>query len=205
VAGKNIYLGSPNDDKCLRWQPALLGTSNLIRRINMNTFTSAGVYVGTYGKYNNGSIAGKWLYFKNFDTAADFWKACKALHKDEADPEYMFQDYEGFPASWYSESGMDIDKLITYAHMDEDDQEMVDEYLEATGDDRDLEDMRDRYITTLTEFNREREYGYFVAEDMAGIEIPENIAPYFDYEAYGRDMLMDCAVSENGFVFDTSY
>ena len=57
----------------------------------------AKVYVGTYAKYNNGNLKGAWLDLANYETYDDFLKACKELHKDESDPEYMIQDNEGFP------------------------------------------------------------------------------------------------------------
>lgn len=55
------------------------------------------VYVGTYAKYNSGSIAGGWLSLMDYDTYADFCKACRALHKDERDPELMIQGTECMP------------------------------------------------------------------------------------------------------------
>ncbi len=61
------------------------------------------VYVGTWHKYNCGSIAGRWFDLTTFDDESDFFAACRALHQDEADPELMFQDYEGFPGNMASE------------------------------------------------------------------------------------------------------
>lgn len=55
------------------------------------------VYVGTYAKYNNGNLSGKWLDLTDYKTHADFVSACKALHKDENDPELMIQDAENMP------------------------------------------------------------------------------------------------------------
>lgn len=66
--------------------------------------TTARLYVGTYAKYNNGSIEGKWLDLSDFSDAGEFMEACRELHSDEADPEFMFQDYEGFPADMYGEA-----------------------------------------------------------------------------------------------------
>lgn len=65
-------------------------------------------YVGTYGKYNGGSLAGGWLDLSDYATYQDFLKACKELHKNESDPEFMIQDWEslpdGFPAEeWIGE------------------------------------------------------------------------------------------------------
>lgn len=60
-------------------------------------FSKSAVYVGTYGKYNDGSIEGKWLCLSDYSDKADFYKACHELHRDESDPEFMFQDWEYIP------------------------------------------------------------------------------------------------------------
>jgi len=57
----------------------------------------AKVYVGTYKKYNEGSLKGGWLNLADYASYGDFLKACKSLHKDERDPEFTIQDNEGFP------------------------------------------------------------------------------------------------------------
>jgi len=68
---------------------------------------TAQIYVGTYAKYNAGSIAGAWLNLEDYQDKDAFLKACAELHKDEEDPELMFQDFEGFPSNFYSESGIE--------------------------------------------------------------------------------------------------
>jgi antirestriction protein len=62
------------------------------------------IYVGTYYKYNNGSIFGEWLELNDYNNINDFYQACKKLHKDENDPEYMFQDWENIEDSFIGES-----------------------------------------------------------------------------------------------------
>lgn len=50
----------------------------------------------------------------------------------------MFQDYQCFPAEWYSESCMDkevFDKIIAFIQMDDDKQKAFKAYVSATGDD----------------------------------------------------------------------
>lgn len=76
----------------------------------------AKVYVGTYKKYNSGSIKGAWLDLSDYETYQDFLKACRDLHKDESDPEYMIQDCECFPdglscMEWLSEQEFNDVKL----------------------------------------------------------------------------------------------
>ncbi|MNL78164.1 Antirestriction protein (ArdA) [compost metagenome] len=57
----------------------------------------ARIYVGTYAKYNDGSIAGGWLDLSDYSNKDEFYQACTQLHADEEDPEFMFQDYENIP------------------------------------------------------------------------------------------------------------
>ena len=73
------------------------------------TLSEARVYVGTYGKYNNGSLFGAWLDLSDYSDKEEFYEACRELHKDEEDAEYMFQDWENVPEcligeSWISEN-----------------------------------------------------------------------------------------------------
>lgn len=66
------------------------------------------VYVGTYAKYNNGSLSGQWVDLTQFANYSEFVKYCQNIHKDESDPELMIQDYKNFPdglscGEWLSE------------------------------------------------------------------------------------------------------
>ena len=66
------------------------------------------VYVGTYGKYNSGSLKGDWLNLRECKDYQDFLRKCRALHRGERDPEYMIQDVDDFPdglecGEWLSE------------------------------------------------------------------------------------------------------
>ena len=68
------------------------------------TILDAAVYCGTYKKYNEGSLDGGWLYLGRYQNSAAFLEACKKLHADESDPEFMYQDSEYLPDEFYSES-----------------------------------------------------------------------------------------------------
>ncbi len=74
-----------------------------------NDLSAARVYVGTYGKYNAGSLFGEWLDLSDYSDKEEFYDACRELHKDEEDAEFMFQDWENVPEnligeSWLSEN-----------------------------------------------------------------------------------------------------
>lgn len=63
----------------------------------------AAVYVGTYKKYNEGSLEGAWLHLNEFSTNEEFLKKCTQVHKDESEPEFMYQDTEYLPSEMYTE------------------------------------------------------------------------------------------------------
>lgn len=75
----------------------------------------AGVYVGTYKKYNEGSLFGKWLDMSDYDSYDDFIVACKELHKDEDEPEFMFQDFD---FDFDSEVRLVLKQLVSESHVD---------------------------------------------------------------------------------------
>lgn len=82
----------------------------------MNTHEKIKIYVGTYGKYADGSIFGAWLTLNDYKNEHEFWQACKRLHADERDPEFMFQDYElpDMLGGCITESYIDFDTLFDY-------------------------------------------------------------------------------------------
>lgn len=45
------------------------------------------------------------------------------------------------------------------------------------------------------------DFGYYLIEELGYIEIPECIQPYFDYEAYGRDALMQDYTVHDGKIY----
>lgn len=166
--------------------------------------TSPRVYCGTYAKYNNGSIAGAWVDLSKFEDVNGFYKHIKNLHKDEHDPEYMFQDFEGFPDSEYSECGMDFEKLIEYAQLDEDEREVVAAYVVATGysfKDFELQDAIDKVVFKEDESDMNTlavQYAEHWADSTG--EVPEHLSWYIDWQKYGESLLENYSEG-NGYVF----
>jgi len=147
------------------------------------------LYVGTYHKYNSGSIFGKWLDLEDYTDPEEFYAACKKLHKDEEDPEFMFQDYEDFPSSLYSESG-GVNAIYAYIDLDDHDREIIDAYdeqLDADG----YQDVIDRFYGF---YDSLEDFAYEYVENC--MEIPESMANYFDYEKFGRDLGHDFNICE---------
>ena len=63
------------------------------------------IYVGTWAKYNAGSLSGEWLALKDYDNYLELCEVMRAIHEDESDPEPMIQDCEDFPEGFSVVSG----------------------------------------------------------------------------------------------------
>jgi|SRR5262245_28318621 len=154
----------------------------------MTTSTTPRIYVGTYAKYNSGSIAGKWLDLENYGDKESFLEACKELHKDESDPEFMFQDFEGFPRALYSESYV-ADSLWDWLDLDDDDRELLAVYQDHVREDATIDEAREAFMGKA---DSEADFAAQWLEDTGGLQgVPEHLQNYIDFEAYARDMRHD--------------
>ena len=154
------------------------------------------VYVGTYAKYNNGSLQGAWMDLEGHD-AGSFHAACLELHKDEADPELMFQDFESFPREYYGESHLDS-RLWDWLDLSDHERELLAVYVENVNQDGTLEEARDAYAGT---YESEESWAEDFLEQSGELnQIPERLRYYFDFAAYARDAGMDsvCFVQHDG-------
>ena len=144
------------------------------------TTTSPRIYVGTYAKYNDGSIEGAWLDLEDYSGADEFEAACQELH-GPGDHEFMFQDFGGIPEGMASESHLSAE-FWDWLEMDDDDKEMLSVYRENVDQSGTLEQAQEAYLGT-----------YASPEDWAVghmnecMRIPGDLANYIDYKAYARD------------------
>lgn len=149
---------------------------------------TARIYVGTYAKYNSGSIAGKWLNLADYADRDAFLEACAKLHSDEEDPELMFQDYEGFPASFYSESNVPAE-LWDWLDMDEEDRDLLAAYHDAIDTDGTIETARDAFHgihEDAADFVQE------LYEETGEMDkIPQALRCHIDWEGVARDFGYD--------------
>ena len=156
----------------------------------------ASVYVGTYAKYNNGSINGAWVDLTKFSDEDEFLDYCRELHKDEEDPELMYQDFEEFPKRYYSESYINSD-LWEWLALDDNEKDILEAYLECFGYDGTIEEAMDAYVG---QYNSDIDFTMEWLE-MCG-DIPKDLPSiiHIDWEATARDLMMDFNES-NGFYF----
>jgi antirestriction protein len=105
-------------------------------------------------------------------------------HADEADPEFMFQDFEGFPRSLYSESNAS-EELFAWLELDEDDRELLAVYLEHVDGSGDIDAAREAFAGKA---DSKADWAAQFLDDTGGLEgVPEHLRNYIDYEAYARD------------------
>ena len=163
------------------------------------------IYVGTYAKYNNGNLAGGWMNLADYDSKDEFYEACKELHSDEEDPEFMFQDWEEIPngligESWLSDNFFDLRDIV-----DEDHIESFNAYCNHLGHDLGAEDAQAIYEDFLEayqgEYSNDKDFAREMAENIGamdeGASWPNNC---IDWEIASRELMFDY-FSEEGFYF----
>lgn len=161
------------------------------------------VYVGTYAKYNSGSLFGEWVDLTQFNNEDDFQEYINELHKDEADPEFMFQDFEDFPREFYSESGIDSD-VFEWLQLDDNQKEIYSAFVECFGAQKvfDYDEVESAYHG---QFNSDLDFAYDFIDSTGMLHgVPESIQNYFDYDKFSRDLTFDY-VENNGHYFNRNW
>lgn len=142
------------------------------------------VYVGTYAKYNNGSIQGAWLDLEDYSSMDEFMVACHELHSDESDPELMFQDFEGIPSGMASESHIDSN-LWDWINLDDDDKALLTVYRDNIDQEGTLENAQDAFMGT---YSSPEDWAEEFLNDSGMLDaMPDDLKGYFDYSSYARD------------------
>lgn len=153
------------------------------------------VYCGTYAKYNSGDISGRWLCLGDYDDYDEFIEACKELHDDEEDPEFMFQDYEaeGVFRNLISECSVssDIWEAAELLSDGDNDISVYKAFAEAYGETdvkKIVQEADDRYVG---EYNSDEDFAEDYAEQI-GVEI-QNAWPHncIDWKRAARDLMFD--------------
>ena len=152
------------------------------------------VYVGTYKKYNEGSLEGDWMYPADYDNLDEFYDALYELHKDEEDPELMFQDAENLPDSLYSESDFSEEAFEFAKALDE--VANPDAYMAYVDlfDNTDISDFEDAYVG---EYSSDEDLAWELLDEFS---ISDDT--YFDYEHFGRELKWDLDEDEDSYYYD---
>jgi antirestriction protein len=171
-------------------------------KTNMNDNITPRVYVGTYAKYNSGNLDGKWFDPSLFDSKEDFLEAVQNYH-GPGEHEFMFQDWEGIPARFISESYINED-LWGYLDQDEETQKILLGWLqyELNGT---LEAAQDKFIGV---YDSPNDYAYEYIESMMDKKQFEIVQNYLDLDAIVRDLecgsIYFALIDGQTYVYDTA-
>ena len=166
--------------------------------MDMNDLLEAKVYVGTYKKYNEGSIEGKWLDLIDYVDKEDFYNDCKELHSDEEDAEYMFQDWEGIPDGLIGECWIS-DTVFELIHKAEEinDFDAFLSFLDFTGysiEDEELGYLLQKFQDTFYgRFINEESFASLLVEEGYLGDVSENVKSYIDYDRIADDLFFKFA------------
>lgn len=177
----------------------------------MENDTPISVALTNLGKYTEGCLAFKWLNLPA--TTEQVQDTFREIGVDGIRyEEWFLSDYES------SVDGLH-EHLSEYANLDElnylatlieemdpgqrDIFEAALAYGEYTNSTHDLINLAQNLekFDLYPSVHSEEDYGYYLVDEMGSIEIPDHLRNYFDYEAYGRD----CMLEETGMQTDSGY
>lgn len=170
------------------------------------------IYLTNLGRYNEGYLIGKWVKLPVAENKLN--EVLKEIGINEYYEEYFITDYEneiiglGDVISEYS-NVQALNKLAQrLEELSEDEADKLGAVLEyeacrSVSDVLELLDELDNF-DLLTDVTDDEDLGYYYAEEYCSIAIPEHIQPYFNYEAYGRDIRLEssCLYTSYGFLLD---
>ena len=158
---------------------------------------NACVYVGTYNKYNCGSLDGAWVDLESFHNEKELMDFLYRLHADEEDPEFMVQDFMNFPKKFYSETmnENDFKELYKWLNLEEEEREMCAEYWDEIYEDASVDEITDSLVYSG---NSDDYFDELAEEELQNV--PDALKFCFDYVKWRELCSYDYNVTSN-FVF----
>tara|TARA_X000001388_G_C2169143_1_gene99105 strand:+ start:155 stop:646 length:492 start_codon:yes stop_codon:yes gene_type:complete len=139
------------------------------------------VYVGTYGKYNNGNLQGAWFNLEDYSCKDEFLDTAIKFHNDESDPELMYQDWDDDGLGLIGESVLD-EKLWDLFELNDDEQSTVKAY---ASNGIELEEALENAMDCFAGiYDTEAEFAEEWTIDVCGVEVPNHVV--VDWEATWR-------------------
>ena len=173
------------------------------------------IFITNLGRYNEGYLVGKWVKLPVSEDKLD--EVLEEIGIDnEYYEEYFITDTDceneiigiGDVISEYSSVQALNELAQRLEELSDDEADKLGAVLEyeacrSVSDVLELLDELDNF-DLLTDVTDDEDLGYYYAEEYCSIDIPENIQPYFNYEAYGRDIRLEssCLYTSYGFLLD---
>lgn len=149
-------------------------------------------YITNLGKYNEGELIGKWITFPIDDE--ELKEVLEEIGINERYEEYFFTDFENniFNFGEYTSISEINDIVERYNDLcEENEEEIVVALCDYYNDIDDVENSIDNIYTYWNVDDMEDVAREYVEETGYLQNVPDNIAQYFDYESFGRDMSFD--------------
>ena len=160
-------------------------------------------FITNLGKYNEGSLVGEWVKFPT--TAEELQKVFERIGIGSKDDfgqpyeEWFITDYDCYVDGLYDKLGEyeSLDELNYLAallsEMDQSDIEKFEAVIDAgeyTGSVKDLINLTQNLdcFEFYSGVRSDEELGRMYVLEFGGVEVPEHLIDYIDYEAYGRDV-----------------
>ena len=179
-------------------------------------------FITNLGKYNEGALVGEWVKFPT--TAEELQKVFERIGIGSKDDfghpyeEWFITDYDCYVDGLYEMLGEyeNLDELNYLAskleELDDHDYEhfqaamQVSDYTGSMKDLINLIDNLDKY-EIYPGVEAYSDLGHYYIDEVGVMEIPEHLANYIDYEAYGRDVAIDemGQFTNYGYVRDAKY
>jgi antirestriction protein len=168
------------------------------------------LYIANLGKYNEGSLVGNWLTLPvSEEELQEFLK--EEVEIDERYEEYAVHDYEtdlGIHIGEYENISELSDLVEAYDNLKEYEKHIVEaindwSYYGSTNEALKEAIENVESFNLMTDVNSDSDYGYYIVDEgLFGVEIPDSLTNYIDYEALGRDWSMngDCYYSIHGLI-----
>lgn len=149
------------------------------------------IYLTNLGKYNEGELVGEWVQLPISDE--ELQEVFKRIGINEEYEEYFITDYEcDFYEIGEYESISTLNEMAEkFDNLDEEQEQVVKVLMSECGYDLDdaIEKAESGDYRIYTDCNDMTDVAYAVVEECDYLRnVPENVARYFDYEAFGRDL-----------------
>ena len=152
------------------------------------------IYLTNLGKYNEGELVGEWVELPI--TNGELEKVLERIGINEEHEEYFITDYE---CNFYHINEYDsVKKLNEIAEklneLDEEEREVAETLISDLGFsvDEAIETVENGDYRIYYDCSGMDDVAYQVVQECGYLEnVPENVARYFDYESFGRDLSIE--------------